>query len=1699
VSSNHIIDLLLAGAERAPDALAYIFPGDGNEERRLTRAQLCERVRRIAANLLRRCAPGDRVALQLPQDEGYVTVFWACLYAGLVPVPLYPSANADVRRRLAGIVADSGARIAVCAAAGDDGQVGLADLLADAAPAAPACIEPATLAYLQYSSGSTGAPKGVMISHANIMANLAMLAESAAVRADDVFVNWLPLHHDLGLVNTVLLPVATGSLSVIGTPLSFMRNPMSWLTRMARYGGTVSGGPNFAYQLVVDRLRSRGGRGAAALAELDLRRWRVAFNAAEPIQTSTLEAFAAAFAPVGFAQEAFFAAYGLAEATVFVCGAPWSSQREAATRAGQAGAAQLAGTIACGPVDGRRLLVVDAAGQPAPPGAEGEIWIRGAHVAAGYFGRADEAGSPFRRFTAAGEGPYFATGDSGVVENGQLYVLGRIKDMLIQNGRNIYPTDVEQVVKGVLADAAGYADFAVVGKRQDGTEAIVLVLEARPQTQVDDPELLGRIGARVFEEQGVLLETIVVVPQGSITRTSSGKVRRQALRQALEAGELPVRGFQPQALPVADAPPADPALEAQLADLLSALTGQAVDDPLRSFFAYGISSLQITQLVAELAGRFQVELAVSDVFAHASVRRLGNLISAGRPVPAPPAATAQDGAALSANQQMLLAIDAWTPANPAYHLPLVLGLPGDVDPGRLARGAARELMRHEILRTVYVVQPDGRHRATVLDPSGFALDVEHVAPADVPVRLHALACQPFDLGAAYPVRGTVLVPTDGAEVVLALVVHHIAADGWSLRLLAERILACCGVEDAPADGPAVPFVVRPVAAEGYQAALAYWKDHLAGLPDVHSLPLDAARSGARALACGRGPASGRHEIRLAPPVVDALAALCAAQDATLFSGVHAVLALALARTGNQADIVLGTFLSGRDSAERLAQVGFLARTTLLRTALDLEADIAGLVRQCRTVLRDAQAHPDVSYLDLLRELKPVRDPGYNPLFQISLNYHDYGVAGLRAGGRPVRVHAVDAGVARYDLSVDAHPEAGGLRLSFEYDRTLFEPDTIARLAASFEALLAGALATPATPVGRLPAQAAPVRLPAPAGDVSLYTRFCAVADAAPDAVAVRYQGQGLSYRELSAAADGLAARIARHAAAGDRVLIFMRRTPAYVAAILAILKLDCTYVPLDPDYYQDAVADRIRFIAPACVLVDGDTEPELAGLGVAVPLIDAARAPAGEAAPTAVPHGRHPAYILFTSGSTGSPKAVCMGHAALDNLIADIGGTLEHAAPIVLNYSSIAFDMHFTEVFTALLHGGTVVLADAAMRRNTLALLGLIAEESVTVLNLSYPVLCELALGADQAGVQLPALRMVLSTAQQLKITPGLRDFFARHPAARLFNHYGPTETHVVTVAALGNAPVDWPDVPDIGKPIRNTACFVMNASGVPEAPGAIGELYVAGVPLAEGYYANHAMTAERFVHVDVGAGRLVRAYRTGDFVRIRNDGSLQYFGRKDHEIKIRGLRVDLSDIEASIQRCAGVAQAVVIARPLGGGMRILAWIQPEGGVALSGEDIAAELRRTLPAYMVPDRFVLVESFPLNQNAKIDVARLPMPAEPAQEQDEPVRSEHEAVVQEIWRKVLGHDGFGRKTSFFEAGGDSLALMAVKRELDLRYGRDIDLVAIYGSPSIAALADLVTGAQEAPRTTLRPRINLNTVRRQRLAAPRTGPGDAARGE
>ncbi|WP_349323027.1 AMP-binding protein [Asticcacaulis sp. MM231] len=1667
-----------------PDDVAWVFPQDVRE---LSNAALLSEVRRLAAGLARFCEPGDRLAIQLPQGADYVLVFWACIYAGVIAVPLYPGSKRDVKARLSATIADCGAKYTMVAQAVDPSHLTVRDLQGSADTVTEPSSAHSGLAYIQYSSGSTGAPKGVMISHDNILANVTMIAELAAVTSDDVFISWLPLHHDLGLVNTVLLPAFMGCRSVISTPLSFMRNPQSWLGLMTQYRGTVSGAPNFAYQMCVDRMRT------GALEGLDLRAWRVAFNAAEPVQVETLRAFAQAYEPAGFRRESFFAAYGMAEATVFVSGAFWNQSQETTNAQGDNGGV-VAHTINCGTVPPDDLVVVDESRQVCADGQRGEIWIRGRHVSAGYFGTDQGEASPFAVFTADGRGPFFKTGDNGAILGGRLYVLGRIKEIIIQNGRNLYPTDLEHVAHNVLAGDKRFGVVAVIGKAWKGTEVPLAVVELRDASDANGAEDLRRVAGAVFDALDVVLYDVLTVPAGSIQRTSSGKIKRGELRRMLEEGL--VEGRSQMELGATGTPDANTAyaFEPRLIELVQTLANEEVIDPNRSLLSYGLSSLQLSQLAVEAETISGVALAARDIFETPTVRHIARLIQARLSkdvVTATPAAPI----GLTCNQQMMLSVDVLSPGHRGYILPLALRLSGDLDQARLAAAMRQVVARHDILRTIYPLTIEGVHSSAVLE-TALEISQETVPEASISAAVCAFASRAFDLAADIPVRAKIFSLDESRDIVLALVIHHIAADGWSLHLLARDIVkACLSLAEA---GPCVRFDPPQIDQNVVTSSLDYWRAHLAGLPSVHSLPVDAPRQSHREKN-GR-----RYDLVLPPREVNALKGLCAAEGATLFSGLHALFALALARAGNEPDIVLGTFLSGRDRSGDTVRIGFLAETTLLRTRVDLGRSLRDVIRSCHGVLQEARRHPGVSYMDLLRELKPAREATHNPLFQVTLNLHDYAFDCLTEQEAGKKINAkrlpVDLGVTRFDLGLDVYAEADAMRLSLEYDVDLFEEASIHRLADYMYELLQAGLAQPTIPTGLLRAGGL-LSFPEAVTERSwsnLYDAFDRVAREKHEAPAIRFAGQTWTYGMLGEEVARIAEGLREGVRAGDRVIIFMRRSPAYIASLLAILSLDCTYVPIDPDFYQDSIGAKIRHISPAFVLVDGHTAEMVEDLSNSVKLVNVADL--SHPASLSVPPDRgaqHAAYILFTSGSTGEPKAVSMGHIPLLNLIDQIASTADLSSPVVLNYSSIAFDMHFTEVFSALLLGGVVVLADEATRLDSLGLLRLVAEEGVTLLNLSYPVLCELASASNQSRIELTSVNTVFSTAQQLKITPVLRSFFQRHGRARLYNHYGPTETHVVTIAALKGPSEAWPDIPDIGQAIGGCHCFVINASGTPEPQGMVGELCVAGLPLAEGYYANPTMTASRFISISDASGKPVRAYRTGDFARRALDERWQYLGRKDHQLKIRGLRVDLPDIEASILQCTGVLQAAVVAREVGQGHRLVAYVQPADMDATAAEALPVliedTLRRSLASYMIPDIYILVERFDLNQNGKIDVSRLPAAAFGDEVSFEGPANAEEAFLYSVWRRVLGHDQFGRRTNFFEAGGDSMALMSVKRELDLQFGFEVDLVAVYGSPTIADLAS-IGSRQSDDRDWRGPRRkNLNILRRQRAVPQRQSGG------
>jgi acyl-CoA synthetase (AMP-forming)/AMP-acid ligase II len=558
------VDLLRRRADVHPERTAFVFLVDGGPgETRLTYGELDRQARAVAAAVQGIARPGERVLLLHPPGLEFVSAFFGCLYAGTIAVPAYPPDPARLARtlpRLRRIVADAGATLVLTTAdlqgaaalLGDDApELGALPWLAgDATDAgaearwrAPA-VRGETVALLQYTSGSTAEPRGVVLSHENLLANSALIRHAFGHSAESVGVVWAPFYHDLGLIGGVLQPVFLGTATVLLSPIAFLRRPIRWLEAVSRYRGTTSGGPNFAYDLCVDRTTP------AERAGLDLASWRVAFNAAEPVRASTLDRFARAFAPCGFRPEAFYPCYGLAESTLIVSGGAAGAApvrlsadaralehgrlRRAARARGEARA-----LVGCGrSLPGHAVRVVDSATRhPCPPGRVGEIWVAGPSVGRGYWRRPAESARVFGARLAGGEGPFLRTGDLGVLRDGELYVTGRAKDVVIVRGRNLYPQDIEATAERshpALRAGCGAAFPVAVADE----ERLVVVHEVDRTPGLDPAAVIEAIRARVSAEQEVQVNAVVLIAPRSIPKTSSGKIRRHATRAELLAGAL---------------------------------------------------------------------------------------------------------------------------------------------------------------------------------------------------------------------------------------------------------------------------------------------------------------------------------------------------------------------------------------------------------------------------------------------------------------------------------------------------------------------------------------------------------------------------------------------------------------------------------------------------------------------------------------------------------------------------------------------------------------------------------------------------------------------------------------------------------------------------------------------------------------------------------------------------------------------------------------------------------------------------------------------------------------------------------------------------------------------------------------------------------------------------------------------------------
>lgn len=1049
---------------------------------------------------------------------------------------------------------------------------------------------------------------------------------------------------------------------------------------------------------------------------------------------------------------------------------------------------------------------------------------------------------------------------------------------------------------------------------------------------------------------------------------------------------------------------------------------------------------------------------------------------------------------LSYAQELMWLLQQLNPAGNAYNSPMAVRIEGPLDVAALGRALEAVISRHEILRTTYVeggteplqvVHPPARREIPLVDLSGVP-DIQRRQRTDA--LLQAESERPFDLSTG-PVLRSTLVRLGAEDHVLLIVAHHIAIDGWSKGVLWRELTICY---DAYAAGSLPSLAPPPLQYADWAVwhrrrleegllgqQLDHWRDRLAGAPALLELPTDRPRPAALS---GRGD---RRHRQFEPAVLDGLQRLARTEGGTLFMVALAAFAVLLHRYSGQDEVVIGTPVAGRDMLETEGLIGYFMNTLAIRVDLGANPSFLELLRQVRSRVLDAFAHPDVPFEKVVAELNPERDLSRTPVFQVMLVLQNQPKNEFAPAGLATSIHRHDRGWAKFDITVGLGERATGLNTSWEFSTDLFEAATVERMMDGFGALLEAVVASPDRAISDLPTitrdQLATISDWEDGGPALGTGRVLGdlLSDRAltvPAAPAISDGDLTLSYAELLAAADVLAARLRQ---LGVRpwtpVGVCADRSAHLTIGLLAVLRAGGACVPLDPAYPSERLRLMIADTAAPVVLVTPSHQHRLPLVGTVITLDDsvlsgspAAAAEARASVPegTARPDG--PAYILYTSGSTGRPKGVVLPHAGLVNH-ALAAADLYRLGPgdRVLQFASPSFDISIEEIFATLAAGACVVPWPVDLPLGGWELLDWLERERITVLDLPTAFWQEWVRDLVGSGLPLPrSLRLVVVGGQ--KASASSYAAWRRLAGDRVtwINSYGPTETSVVATAwQPGSDLLLEGREPPIGRPLRGVRVRVLDGRGNRVPVGVRGELHVGGIGLAQGYLHDRELTEARFGSDPAVAGE--RLYRTGDLVRWSATGTLVYAGRTDDQVKLRGFRIEPGEVESILSTHQAVAESVALVSGRPGLEQLVAYaVVPDPTQPDLGQVLRDYLSERLPAYLLPTAVIPVRTLPLTPNGKLDVDGLPAPAAPAPT-DQRLRDDVERRLHAVWCSVLGLDSVGVNESFFDVGGHSLLAVRLFTRMEQELGNRLPLATLIAAPTIAQLAAVIRRERPTP--------------------------------
>lgn len=1693
--SGTFSEVLERWVSKSPTKISFTYLANGeDEEEHLTYAELAAEAHRIATAIKQHCELGDRVLLVFPPGLHFIKAFLGCMYAGVIAVPIYPPKARRTLDQFKAVLGDADPSLILTVtnfvkldALAPDLPVCYVEALKPGVPASlpPVSISSSTIALLQYTSGSTGLPKGVMVSHGNILHNQQLITKAFGQDENAVVVGWLPFYHDMGLIGNILHPLFVGGRGVLMSPVHFLQKPIRWLNAISKYKATVSGGPNFAYDLCTEKISE------TVLKGVNLSSWKVAFNGAENVKADTLKRFEQEFEAAGFSSLAFQPCYGMAEATLYIASKRLGTKSKSTVfqlrdiqylkADHERETDQKMELVSCGtPAPEMNLLLVDASGNVVPNGTTGQILIAGPSVNQGYWNRENQS-----RMAVPGRVvDYFATGDLGLIHEGELYIVGRLKDLIIVNGKNYYPTDIEALVTAQDDCLINNACAAFSIDHPEG-EKLVLVAEVL-EKQLSDPDaLLQKIRSSVTNDYQIAPHAIALIRRASLPKTTSGKIQRTRCRQLWQKSELVIvaesHASEPQPQDIPTVEKRHHLLQERVMECVSAIMRNVAVEVNDNLFALGMNSIAVAQLSMELSDEFEIEIPLEWLLEHPSVGEIASYLQETLQNKQPEEdkihpVLPQPFFPLSSTQYGIWFDQKLKEQSNSYHVPVRIPLPKNIDIERFKTCFSAVLTKHEIFRTTFrleqnvpvqVVAAKGHHELPLVDKMGLSV-------SKYQAWLSAEVCLPFDLENG-PLYRAQLIKRDVDRMDLLFVAHHLITDGTSIINLLKQLFSQYEDGDTAASTPqAVAIQFRDIACweqelspESQEHARAYWHEKMQPAPETLKLPYDRGIGYQGQVGASRG-------VVLQVELMESLKQLARSTSLSVYAVLLSGFKLLMHQLSGQESISIGAPVSARTKGQMQQMIGPFLNAVILSDQLDHSKSVHAWMQQVGETLRGALKHQNYPLHLLAKELDLPREVGHFPVTSVFFN----GLNFIDEAWGPEAFGTFQGNLGlemNLDLNCYVIESQNDIQIRLDYQQALFRPETIDRLLKNYVLILELMSADPQANIGaitqgisKLPnAVERKTILDFAIGGLVALPEHTTVLSLIEEQVRLypqkkmMFQGdQTMTLETLNGKANYLAEELqAMGVSEGDFVPLLLDKTLEFPVSILAILKLNAAFIPMSNTWPQKRIEALLQGIQPKVVLVTDHAQ-----FSGEFPAYTSQLSAIGTRAENFClePKPESPMYGFYTSGTTGLPKCTINLHKGILNRFLHLKRSYGiQSDDCVLFTSSHLFDPSVWQMLWPLANGIPVVFPETKNGIDFEEILTLIDRYKVSITDFVPSVLHLLVdyLETNKNGLkQVSSLRQ-LTVGGEAMNPEYIGKLKKQIPGIGITNTYGATEVSIATVFYEVGKVVPIP-IP-IGKPAENTIACILNDKLELLPIGVQGEIYLGGdVCLGSGYMNDQEKTDNAFIPNPIADLPTEKLYKTGDLGFVDAAGNLHFMGREDEQVKINGMRVEIGEIEQFILSHPQVQQAAVTLTKTSDKVhRLMAHVAASD---LKESTLTRYLNDRLPGYMVPQLIRLQDALPLTNNGKVDKKQLEKAALEIQQGDE-VRLDQYSMnegLEVMVAQLLGIVAVSPETNFFEAGGDSLKAMQLLTRIQKGMGLMVSLREIFEHPRLKDLGELI---------------------------------------